>query len=60
MKVGETGEAFFVFETDKDVPEELQTSPLASPVPDPEDEAPGVSCYLWEEKEIPLTDSERA
>lgn len=34
MKVGETGEAFFVFETDADVPEELQTSPLAGPVGD--------------------------
>ncbi|KAL8286632.1 hypothetical protein RQP46_004160 [Phenoliferia psychrophenolica] len=34
MKVGETGEAFFVFETDKDVPEDLQTSPLAGPVSD--------------------------
>ncbi|KAF7725230.1 hypothetical protein EC973_000318 [Apophysomyces ossiformis] len=28
MKVGEAGEAFFVFETDHDVPEEFQTSPL--------------------------------
>ncbi|KAM0756367.1 LNS2-domain-containing protein [Meredithblackwellia eburnea MCA 4105] len=36
MKVGETGEAFFVFETDADVPEDLQTSPLAGPVSDDE------------------------
>lgn len=28
MKVGDAGEAFFVFETDHDVPEEFQTSPL--------------------------------
>lgn len=28
MKVGEAGEAFFVFETDHQVPEEFQTSPL--------------------------------
>ncbi|ORX50152.1 LNS2-domain-containing protein [Hesseltinella vesiculosa] len=28
MKVSEAGEAFFVFETDHDVPEEYQTSPL--------------------------------
>ncbi|KAG0171948.1 hypothetical protein DFQ28_011742 [Apophysomyces sp. BC1034] len=28
MKVGEAGEAFFVFETEHDVPEEFQTSPL--------------------------------
>lgn len=45
MKVGETGEAFFVFETDGDVPEDLQTSPLSSPVSNEvaDDEAPGVS-----------------
>ncbi|CAJ0649797.1 3377_t:CDS:10 [Entrophospora sp. SA101] len=28
MKIGEAGEAFFVFETENNVPEELQTSPL--------------------------------
>jgi phosphatidate phosphatase LPIN len=28
MKVGEAGEAFFVLETDDDVPEEYLTSPL--------------------------------
>ncbi|KAI8968548.1 lipin, N-terminal conserved region-domain-containing protein [Mycotypha africana] len=28
MKVGEAGEAFFVFETDHEVPEEFQTSPI--------------------------------
>lgn len=32
MKVGEAGEAFFVFETDIDVPEDLQTSPIISPI----------------------------
>lgn len=31
MKVGDAGEAFFVFETDQQVPEELQTSPIAGP-----------------------------
>ncbi|KAJ9124017.1 hypothetical protein QFC22_000809 [Naganishia vaughanmartiniae] len=30
MKVGEAGEAFFVVETDQEVPEELQTSPVMS------------------------------
>lgn len=30
MKVGEAGEAFFVVETDEEVPEELQTSPVMS------------------------------
>lgn len=34
MKVGETGEAYFVFETEGDVPADLQTSPIANPVSD--------------------------
>ena len=40
MKVGETGEAFFVFETDADLPEDMQTSPLAGPLTDVD--SPGV------------------
>lgn len=28
MKIGEAGEAFFVLETDEDVPDDLLTSPL--------------------------------
>jgi phosphatidate phosphatase LPIN len=36
MKLGEGGEAFFVFETSSDIPEEMQTSPLASPASSPE------------------------
>ena len=39
MKVGEAGEAFFVFESDSDVPDDLITSPLLEPTqpvsPDP-------------------------
>lgn len=35
MKLGEGGEAFFVFETTQDVPESLQTSPIVSPVTSP-------------------------
>lgn len=35
MKLGEGGEAFFVFETKDDVPESLQTSPLVSPTASP-------------------------
>ncbi len=35
MKLGEGGEAFFVFETTDQVPEALQTSPLVSPVSSP-------------------------
>ena len=36
MKLGEGGEAFFVFETQESVPEALQTSPLVSPAASPE------------------------
>lgn len=35
MKLGEGGEAFFVFETSNDIPEALQTSPLVSPAGSP-------------------------
>ena len=35
MKLGEGGEAFFVFETTENIPEELQTSPLISPATSP-------------------------
>ncbi|KAK3713358.1 lipin Ned1 [Vermiconidia calcicola] len=36
MKLGEGGEAFFVFETQEDVPEALQTSPPVSPASSPQ------------------------
>ena len=36
MKLGEGGEAFFVFETSDDIPESLQTSPIISPATSPE------------------------
>jgi phosphatidate phosphatase LPIN len=36
MKLGEGGEAFFVFETSDDIPEGLQTSPLISPATSPD------------------------
>lgn len=36
MKLGEGGEAFFVFETSSDIPASLQTSPLVSPAQSPE------------------------
>lgn len=35
MKLGEGGEAFFVFETADDIPASLQTSPLVSPTGSP-------------------------
>lgn len=35
MKLGEGGEAFFVFETTDEIPASLQTSPLVSPTSSP-------------------------
>lgn len=35
MKLGEGGEAFFVFETLDDIPQNLQTSPVVSPTTSP-------------------------
>jgi len=35
MKLGEGGEAFFIFETNQIVPPEMQTSPLVSPSASP-------------------------
>lgn len=35
MKLGEGGEAFFIFETSENIPASLQTSPLVSPVNSP-------------------------
>lgn len=35
MKLGEGGEAFFVFETEADIPPSMQTSPLVSPSSSP-------------------------
>jgi phosphatidate phosphatase LPIN len=39
MKLGEGGEAFFVFETTDNIPQSLQTSPLVSPAASPTFEA---------------------
>lgn len=36
MKLGEGGEAFFVFETFEEIPESLQTSPVISPATSPQ------------------------
>ena len=36
MKLGDAGEAFFVFETSNDIPEAMQTSPLSSPAVSPQ------------------------
>jgi len=43
MKLGEGGEAFFVFETSDNIPEAMQTSPLVSPASSPPLAAEGSS-----------------
>jgi len=35
MKLGEGGEAFFVFQTEGEIPEDMQTSPVVSPSQSP-------------------------
>lgn len=40
MKLGEGGEAFFVFETTDDIPQSMQTSPLVSPASSPASSPP--------------------
>ena len=48
MKIGDAGEAFFVFETDDDVPDDLITSPILQPTrPDGEStpEAPDMELF---------------
>ena len=57
MKLGEGGEAFFVFETSDEIPEGLQTSPLVSPTTSPrafsaQDPAPS---FLQEPDYLDLT-----
>lgn len=48
MKLGEGGEAFFVFETTDDIPEDLQTSPLISPASSPKSSPEGQPDTLQE------------
>lgn len=36
MKLGEGGEAFFVFQTSDNIPESMQTSPVISPAASPQ------------------------
>lgn len=42
MKVGETGEAFFVLETDEEVPQDLLTSPVVMP-----SDVSEIRCTRW-------------
>lgn len=48
MKLGDGGEAFFVFESNADIPEDLQTSPLLTPASSPRTrpETPATSAGL--------------
>ncbi|PGH04491.1 phosphatidate phosphatase LPIN [Blastomyces parvus] len=55
MKLGEGGEAFFVFETSDNVPESLQTSPLVSPVASPKRELSDNGSPLQEPDYLDLT-----
>ena len=53
MKLGEGGEAFFVFETTDQIPESMQTSPVISPAASPQSmlEEDGVSPPTLQEPE---------
>ncbi|KEF54179.1 uncharacterized protein A1O9_09974 [Exophiala aquamarina CBS 119918] len=62
MKLGDGGEAFFVFETSNDIPEALQTSPLVSPANSPpiaaSDRPPSPS--LLEPSFLDISEAEKA
>lgn len=52
MKIGDAGEAFFVFETEEDVPDELITSPLLQPtVVGPTDDRAEISSSSFSAKD---------
>lgn len=52
MKIGDAGEAFFVFETEEDIPEDLVTSPiLTATKTTSQDEIPSVT--LGKPPEVP-------
>ena len=60
MKLGEGGEAFFVFETSDEIPENLQTSPIVSPATSPHgtiQDAPSLST-LQEPDFLDITNDE--
>lgn len=56
MKLGEGGEAFFIFETSGQVPEGLQTSPLVSPVSSPTQRpiSPSIDSFTKEPEPLDL------
>lgn len=55
MKIGEAGEAFFVFETHEDIPDDLVTSPILQPTRT-ENEANDVPTDRFGAKQDPPTD----
>jgi phosphatidate phosphatase LPIN len=62
MKLGEGGEAFFVFETTGNIPAGLQTSPLASPIASPVSDPTEVTPSIELQEPDPLdlaTDTKR-
>ncbi|CAI7636686.1 unnamed protein product [Penicillium pancosmium] len=54
MKLGEGGEAFFVFETTDDIPASLQTSPLVSPASSPKVPSDDLESSLQEPEHLDL------
>ncbi|KAJ5614534.1 hypothetical protein N7528_008188 [Penicillium herquei] len=54
MKLGEAGEAFFVFETTDEIPASLQTSPLVSPASSPKVPSEDVASSLGEPEYLDL------
>ncbi|KAI9282043.1 Lipin/Ned1/Smp2-domain-containing protein [Umbelopsis sp. AD052] len=63
MKVGDAGEAFFVFETEHEVPEEFQTSPLISATSDDgrsDEEPPYLDIGASDERDQAVIDEEDA
>ncbi|KAH8899401.1 LNS2-domain-containing protein [Thozetella sp. PMI_491] len=59
MKLGEGGEAFFVFETTDTIPQSLQTSPLVSPASSPPFQASRPGSPLQEPDSLDLNDEGR-
>ena len=62
MKLGDAGEAFFVFETSNDIPEALQTSPLSSPATSPQTTSfeNSEATELTEPTPLDITDSRKS
>ncbi len=61
MKLGDTGEAFFVFETSNEIPQALQTSPLSSPATSPQTTSfeDSESTELTEPTPLDITDNRK-